>query len=37
MNHQMIKKLNGHPMTISLIASMKKDHSLIEMYSLLNS
>jgi hypothetical protein len=33
----MIQKLNGHPATISLIASMKRDHSLIEMYKLLNS
>lgn len=34
----MIQKLNGHPMTISLVASMRKDHTdLIEMYKMLTS
>ena len=37
-DHQLIQKLNGHPMTIALIASMRKDHrDLIEMYKILNS
>mgnify|MGYP000974477143 CR=1 FL=1 len=37
MKHPLFQKLNGHPHAISMIAPMAKDHTLVEIYTLLNS